>query len=109
MRTLVLGAAAGLAVSMPGALAFSSSPAVASLHRSPAALPLRSASRKPQSVVKASLRSEEEPRRARPAVSLPAMLAMRVFRTSLCVCVARRRSRCVSACAVCIVSVRAWR
>ena len=77
MRILVLGAAAGLAVSMPGALAFSASPGLASLHRSPAALPLRSASRgKPQIVVKASLRSEEEHRRARPAVSLPAVLAV---------------------------------
>lgn len=70
MRTLVLGAVAGMAVSMPGALAFSASPAVVALNRSPAALPLRSASRKPQSVVKASIRSEEEPRCAHAASSL---------------------------------------
>ena len=134
MRTLVLGAAAGLAVSMPGALAFSASPAVVSLHRSPAALPLRSASRKPQSVIKASLRSEDEPRRARPAVSLPAVLAVHASGTASDaggVCMwhdcpyaqaARVWPRAAGAlraaapprplrfaCAVCIVSVRAWK
>jgi len=58
MRTIVLGAAAGLAISMPGALAFSASPAAASLHRSAATLPLRAAARQPHSAIKASLSKE---------------------------------------------------
>lgn len=57
----MLGAAAGLAISMPGALAFSASPAAMSLH-SPSALNLRASARKsPLTLVKASLRSATRP------------------------------------------------
>lgn len=45
MRRVVVGAAAGLAISMPGALAFSASPSVAAL-RQPSGLSLRASARK---------------------------------------------------------------
>ena len=56
MRTMILGAAGlGLAISMPGALAFSASTATISL-RSPSSLPLRTNARKAPLSVQASLR-----------------------------------------------------
>jgi len=57
---MMLGAVAGLAISMPGALAFSASPAATSLH-SPSALNLRASARKSSlTLVKASLSKDNK-------------------------------------------------
>jgi len=54
MRTMILGAA-GLAISIPGVLAFSASTVTISL-RSPTSLPLRTNARKAPLSIQASLR-----------------------------------------------------
>ena len=64
MRRVVVGAAAGLAISMPGALAFSASPSVAAL-RQPSGLSLRAPARKTPLAMARSVRTRNADCRAR--------------------------------------------